>query len=172
MPFFTDAMISSGSTRSGEHVGVGHARHRHVGETFAPPVAGRLHAHQPGVLSVLHVADKNAVIDQHGAAGRRAFVVDRERAAAQRDGAVVNDGDALGGDALAHEPGEGRGLFAVEVAFEPVADRFVQHDAGPARAEHDVHLAGRRRHRFEIDQRLAHGAIDGVAPASVTMKRS
>jgi len=28
------------------------------------------------VLAVLHVADQNAVLDQHGAIGRRAFVVD------------------------------------------------------------------------------------------------
>ena len=80
------------------------------------------------------------------------------------DGAVVDDGDALGGDLLAHQAGEGRGLLAVEIAFEPVADRFVQHHAGPAGAEHDVHLAGRRRHRVEIDQRLAHRLVDRALP--------
>ena len=32
--------------------------------TFAPPVAGGRHAHQPGVLAVLHVADQHAVLDQ------------------------------------------------------------------------------------------------------------
>ncbi len=68
------------------------------------------------------------------------------------------------GDALAHQAGEGRGLLAVEVAFEPVADRLVQHHARPAGAEHDVHLAGRRRHRVEIDQRLAHRLVDRVLP--------
>ena len=51
------------------------------GRGFAPAVAGRLHAHQPRVLPVLHVADKDAVLDQHGAVGRRALVVDRQRAA-------------------------------------------------------------------------------------------
>ena len=80
------------------------------------------------------------------------------------DRAVVDDGDALGGDLLAHQAGEGRGLLAVEIAFEPVADRFVQHDAGPAGAEHDIHFAGRRRDRFEIDQRLAHRVVGGAAP--------
>src|SRR5262249_6638845 len=34
-----------------------------------------------------------------------------------------------------------------------------QHDAGPARSEHHVHLAGWRRHRFEVDQRLAYRII-------------
>ena len=45
-----------------------------------------------------------------------------------------------------------------------MADRLVQHDAGPAGAEHHVHLAGRRRHRFEIGQRLTHRAVDGLLP--------
>ena len=155
MPFLTEAMISSGVHVAGRHVGVGHARHRLVRIGFAPAVAGRRHAHQPRVLPVLHVADQLAVLDQHGAVGRRAFVVDGERAAPLGDRAVVDDGDALGGDLLAHQAGEGRGLLAVEVAFQPVADRLVQHDARPAAGQHDVEGAGRRGDRLEIDQRLA-----------------
>ncbi len=69
-----------------------------------------------------------------------------------------------GGDLLAHQAGEGGRLLAVEVALEPVADRLVQHHAGPAGAEHHVHLAGRRRHRVEIDQRLAHRLVDRALP--------
>ena len=46
-----------------------------------------------------------------------------------------------------------------------MADGLVQHHAGPARAEHHVHFAGRRRHRFEIHQRLAHRVVDRVLPA-------
>ena len=65
---------------------------------------------------------------------------------------------------LAHQAGKGRRLLAIEVAFQPVADRFVQHDAGPAGAEHHVHLAGRRRHRLEIDQRLAQRLVDRALP--------
>src|ERR1700734_296286 len=149
---------------AGQHVGVGHARHRHVGETFAPAVAGRLHAHQARVLAVLHVADQSAVLDQHGAIGRRALVVNRQRAAAQRHGAVIDDRYAFRSDLLAHQSGKRRRLLAVEVAFQPMPDRFVQHHAGPARAEHDVHLAGRRRHRFEIDQRAAYRAIHSALP--------
>ena len=119
--------------------------------TWAWSRAGRCrsaHVHQPRVLAVLHVADQDAVLDQHGAVGRRALVVDRERAAAALDGAVVDHGDALGRHLLAHQAGKGRRPLAVEVAFEAVADRLVQHDAGPAGAEHDVHLAGRRRNRI------------------------
>ena len=143
MPFFTEARISSGSDVAGEHEGVGHARHRDVGIGLAAAVAGRLHAHQPGVLPVLHVADEDAVLDQRGDAGRRALVVDGERAAAVGNRAVVDDGDARRGDALAHQAGEGALLLAVEVALEPVADRLVQQDARPAGAEHDVEGAGR-----------------------------
>ena len=38
-------------------------------------------------------------------------------------------------------PGEGRGLLAVEIALEPVADRLVEEDARPARPEHDRHAS-------------------------------
>ena len=61
------------------------------------------------------------------------------------------------GHALADAARERRGALAVEVALEPVADGLVQQDAGPAGAEHHGHGAGRRRHRLEIHQRLAHG---------------
>src|SRR5712691_10161466 len=46
-----------------------------------------------------------------------------------------------------------------------MADRFMQHDAGPARREHHVHFAGRRRHRLKIDQRLAKRVIGGLLPS-------
>ena len=135
-----------------------------MGIALAPAVAGRLHVHQPRVLAVLHVADQDAVLDQHGAVGRRALVVDRQRAAPRRHGAVVDHGDALGRDLLAHQPCKSRGLLAVEIAFEPVADRFMQHHAGPAGAEHHVHFAGGGGDRFQIDQRLADRAVGGLAP--------
>ena len=135
-----------------------------MGIALAAAVAGRLHVHQPRVLAVLHVADQDAVLDQHGAVGRRALVVDRERTAPRGHGAVIDHGDALGRDLLAHQPCEGRRLLAVEIALQPVADRLMQHHAGPAGAEHHVHLAGRRRHRFQIDHGLADRAIGRLAP--------
>ena len=139
---------------------------------LAAAVAGRLHAHQPRVLAVLHVADQDAVLDQHRAVGRRALVVDGERTAPRRHGAVVDHGDALGRDLLAHQAREGRGLLAVEVAFEAVADRLMQHHAGPAGAEHDVHFAGGGGNRFEIDQRLPHAPSAASRQALVSMKRA
>ena len=87
-----------------------------------------------------------------------------ERAAAIGDGAVVDDGDAGRGDALAHQAGKGALLLAVEVALEAVADGFVQEDARPARAEDHVEGSGGRRHRREIDQRLAQRLVDGALP--------
>ena len=57
-------------------------------------------------------------------------------------------------------PAKALRALAVEVAFQPVADGLVQQHAGPARAEHDGHLAGRRRARFEVGQRGVHGLVD------------
>ena len=79
---------------AGEHEGVGHARHRRMGEAFAAAVAGRLHAHQPGIEPVLQIALEDAVLDQHVAPRRRAFVVDGQRSAPLLDRAVVDDGHA------------------------------------------------------------------------------
>jgi hypothetical protein len=159
-------MISSGVLVAGEHVGVGHPRHGAIGITLPAAVAGRLHAHQSGILPVLHVADQLAVLDQHVVGRRRALVVDGDRAAAVVDRAVIDHGNALGRDLLAEQPGEGRRLLAVEVAFQAMADRLMQHDARPAGGEHDVHRARPAlRRRFEIDQRLAQRLVGAETPA-------
>ena len=96
--------------------------------------------------------------------GRRAFVVDGQRAAALIDRAIVDHRHARRGDPLADPAGEGRRALAVEVAFEPVADRLVEQHAGPAGAEHDLHLARRGGDRFEIGQRLGERDVDRPAP--------
>src|SRR5882757_8646630 len=46
--------------------------------------------------------------------------------------------------------------LAIEVALETVADRFVQQNAGPTRAQNHGHGPRRRRHRLQIHQRLAY----------------
>ena len=51
---------------------------------------------------------------------------------------------------------EHRGATPVEVAFRAVAHRLVQQHARPAGPQHHRHIAGRRRHRAEVDQRHAH----------------
>ena len=45
-----------------------------------------------------------------------------------------------------------------------MADRLVQEHAGPARTEHDRHFSGRRRLRFQIDQRLAQCLVHLAPP--------
>jgi hypothetical protein len=65
-----------------------------------PLPVGR-HAHQPRVQAILHVAAEDAILDQHRALRRMAFVVDVERAAPPIDRAVVDHRNAGRGDALA-----------------------------------------------------------------------
>src|ERR1700693_2672920 len=72
----------------------------------------------------------------------------------------------LGADPLAHQPRERRSAAAVEISLESVADRFVQHHARPARPEHHVHLAGGRRHGFEIGERLPDRLVDRPLPGA------
>src|SRR5690606_28776676 len=45
-----------GRLATAEHVGVRHARHGLMRVGFPAPISGRLHAHEPGVQTVLHVA--------------------------------------------------------------------------------------------------------------------
>ena len=45
-----------------------------------------------------------------------------------------------------------------------MADGFVEQNAGPARAHHDRHFAGRRGDRIEIDQSLAQRLVDRAVP--------
>src|SRR5580692_4692084 len=130
--------------RTGAHVGIGHARQRHVGKGFTAAVARGARAHQTCIELVLHVATQNAVLDQRGAAGRRAFIVDVQRAAPARQRAVIDDGAGFGGHALADAIRKGRGALAIEIALESMADGLVQQHAGPARPEHDGHGASGR----------------------------
>ena len=118
------------------------------------------HAHEARVERVLQVAAQDAVLDQHIALAHVALVVDVERAAPRRDGAVVEHGDARRRHALADAPAEGARALAVEVALEPVAHGLVQQDAGPAGAEHHAHLARGGRARVQVHERAVHGLVD------------
>ena len=112
---------------------------------LAPAIAGRRHAHQAGVQLVLHIAPEHAFLDQRRALRRRAFIVDVERTAATSERAVVNHSAQLRGHALPDTTGERGSALAIEIAFQAVTDRLVQQHAGPAGAQHDRHVAGRRR---------------------------
>ena len=128
-----------------------------MGKGFAPSVAGRRNAHQTGIQHVLHVALQDAILDQHRALRRVAFVVDIERAAPPRQGAVIDHGNAFGGHPFADPPGKGRTALAVEVALKAMTDGLVQQNTRPAGAEHHRHFSGRCRAGVEIDHRLMHG---------------
>ncbi len=78
---------------------------------FAASIAGSFHAHQAGVLAILHIIDEFAVFDQHGAIGRGAFVINGQRTPALGNRAVIDDRDTLGGNLLSKQTGKGRGLF-------------------------------------------------------------
>ena len=150
-------MISSGSLVAAEHVGVGHARHRDGARTtragrcrwarhpirraFRRPAGSR--CRMPSSISTLRCVGLPS-----------SSMLSEPRRSAMR--AVVDDGDARRGDALADAAAEGRRALAVEVALEAVADRLVQQHAGPARAEHHGHRPGGRGPRLEVHQRLAH----------------
>jgi hypothetical protein len=62
------------------------------------------------------------------------------------------NGAELRGHLLADATREGRGALAIEVALQAVADRLVQQDAGPARAEYHGHRARRAPGWLEIHQ--------------------
>ena len=130
-----------------------------------PAVACRYHAHQAGIEPVLHEAHQNTVLDQRGAVGRRSLIIDADRATPVGDRTIIDDGDTLGGNALAHQPREGRSFLAVEIAFQPVADGFMQQNAGPARPQQHIHLTGGCGLCFERNQTLAQCLAGGVLPS-------
>ena len=137
-----------------------------MGIAFPPSVPRGGDAHQPRVLPVLHIAHKDAILDQHVLLAWRAFVVDRDRPAPVGNGPVIQHRHAPRGDLFAHEARKGACALAVEIALKPVAYRLVQQDSRPAIAEHHIHHPRRRRLRFKIDlgdpQRLAHMALPHV----------
>ena len=89
----------------------------------------------------------------------------RERAAALGDRAVVDHRHTGSADPLADLAGESARALAVEIAFEAVADRFVQQHAGPAGAEQYGHFASRGGNAFQIDQGLGQSRVDRAIPS-------
>ena len=129
---------------------------------LAPRAARDGSLHQACIQRILHIAFEDAVFNQHIALRNIAFVIDVQRAAPVGDGTIVNDGDTLRCDTFTNAPGKEARAFAVEIAFQPMPDGFVQQDARPARTQHDRHRPRRRGFRIQIDQRLAHRTF-GIA---------
>ena len=146
--------MSSGASSPGQHVGVGHARHRDVLITLAPSVAGIRHSHQPRRQLVGQVSLQDALFDQHRVCRRVALVIHVERAAPSRHGAVVHHRALVAGHAPPHHLRERRRLLAIEVRLQPVPDRLMQQHARPSRSEHHFHLARRSIDRIQLNDRL------------------
>src|SRR5690606_15995727 len=140
----------------GQHVGVGHARHRQVRVGLGATVIGGRHAHQAGVELVLDIALEVAVLLPHTAVGAAALVVHAEPTPTPLQGALVDSGAQLGGDLLPDPSAVGGAALAVEVALQTVADRLVQQYPGPARAHDHRHAAGGSSDRIQVHHRLAH----------------
>ena len=147
-----------------QHHRIRHARHRRMRIALAAAIAGGGHAHQPGILPILQEPNQDAIFNQRGAPAWRAFIIHRQAAAPIWHSAVIYHVHAGGGDTLAKQAGKGGCLFAVVIAFQPMADRFMQQNAGPAGAEHHFHLSGRRGHAAQIHQRLAQSFIHTALP--------
>ena len=139
---------------------------------LAASAAGVWRAHQAGAKLVGEIALEDAVLDQHVLLRRRALIVHIERAAPVGHGAVVDHRHFGRRDLLADQAGEGRGLLAVEVGFQPMTDGLVQQNAGPAGAEHDLHLACRSIDRAELQNRGAGGFAGEVFGSSFCLQRS
>ena len=132
---------------------------------LAPPVAGRSDPHQPRIEPVVDIALEDAVFDQHVFLGGRPLVVDRERAAATLERAIIDHSNAGCADACSDPARKGAGTLAVEIAFKSVADRLVQQHSGPAGAEQHSHLAGRRGDTLKVGERLGQRLVNRAVPA-------
>ena len=130
-----------------------------------PAIAGGRHAHQPGILPVLHIAFENAVLDQHGARGGRAFIVDGERTAPPVDGAVIHHRHAGRRDALAQQSGEGAMVFlrlkSPSSPWPMASCSRMPGQPGPSTTVISPAGAGME---VEIDQRLAQRLVDRALP--------
>ena len=165
-----DAVAGAGEDLAGillaaEHEGVGHPRHRRMGEALAAAVAGRLDPHQPGVEPVVDIALEDSVLDQGGALGRRALVVDRQRARGDRaiepSSTTVTPGAATRSPI---RPEKAEVPLRLKSPSRPWPIASWSKHSGPAGPEHDRHLAGRRGDRFEIHQRLRERDVDRPVP--------
>jgi hypothetical protein len=126
-----------------------------VRERFAAAIARRLDTHQPRIEAVLHVALEDAILDQHVALRRMAFVVDVERAAPAVDRPVVDHRDAGRGDALADAARKGTRSLAVEVASSPCPIASCSRMPGHPCPSTTVIVPAWRVACVEIEQRLA-----------------
>src|SRR5438132_893250 len=138
-------------------IGIGHARQRRVPEALPPAGAGAALAGELGVQVIIEVTLEHPVLDQDLALAGVALVVDVDRPAASRDGAVVDHRDELARHLFAELAGEERGPLADEIGLQAVSHRFVEEDAAPPWREHNRLRARGRWHGAERGHRLPRG---------------
>ena len=102
---------------------------------------------------VPHVVGEDAVLDEHVALRRRAFVVDRVRAPLARVRAVVDQRDERRRDQVADATSEHRRVLVDQVGLEAVTARLVEQHATRAALEHDGQSPARGRTCSEHHQR-------------------
>ena len=118
----------------------------------------------------------DAVFDQRVLGTWRPFVIDSDRSAPIGNRSIVQNRDAFGRNLLPHEPRKRAGSFAVKVAFQPMANRFVQQNARPAGSEDDIHDTSRCRFCIEVyqcnAQSFAGNRLPVVAPDQTNKSRA
>src|SRR5919201_293444 len=114
----------------------GHARNRQVPERLPPRVAGERQVYLLRVLPVSEVAPQDPVLDEDVLPRRRAFVVDRARAAPSGEAAVVDDRHEFARHPLPKLSRVHREAAIVEVGLEAVPDGLVNERAARL-ARHD-----------------------------------
>src|SRR5207248_9766879 len=77
------------------------------------------------------------------------------RSAAPWHGAVIYDRALLAGHALADQAGKRRSLFAIEIGFQSMSNRFMQQHSGPTGSEHNFHFPGRSLACIKLQHRLS-----------------
>ena len=139
------------------YVGVGHAHHRQMLVALAAAVARAVSALLFGSEVIPHVIHQHAVLDQHIAAGRVAFVVYRVAAPLVGHRAVVYERHQRRSHQLADPPGEDRSVLGDVVGFQAVAASFVEQNAAASFADHHRHRARRGGAGLELGDCSAGG---------------
>ena len=140
---------------AGQHVGVGHARHRRVGKALAPAVPRRRDAHKPGIHPILHEPGQDAVLDQHVALRGRPLVVHGYRAAAGRRGSRRRSRLPPGAATrLPINPAKADVFLRLKSPSRPWPTASCNRIPGQPGPEDDRDLSRRRRHRAEVHQGL------------------
>ena len=111
-----------------------------------------------GPQVVPHVVGEHAVLDQDVVAGRAPFVVDGEMAPLAGHGAVIDQGDAVGGHLLADAPGEDGSGLGDKIGFKAMTARLVEENTATTWANDNRDSARRSGTGVEFGERTLSGS--------------